>query len=100
MENKISQNAQNYYAFITFVLLLFLKSIENVVSMIRDNASFSIAFSNLVGSNIISCNNHWFNLAVKHILEISPDIISKVNEIMRKIIISNNRRFATRKDTS
>lgn len=70
MENEKPQNAHGHYEFVTFVLPVIDKNIQNFVALIEYNEYTSRAFGHLVGSNFIGCHRNRLSLSVKEILPI------------------------------
>lgn len=85
MENEESQDANEHYDFVKFVLSVFGKTMDNVVALIGDNTSTNKAFARCLGPFFVGCHSHRYNLAMKDILEEYEEVIEKVQAIMKKL---------------
>lgn len=68
MGNEDSQNADDHFEFLEFVLGVFGKSFSNVAVLIGDNCNTNRAFSRRVGPIFVGCHSHRYNLALKDIM--------------------------------
>ena len=69
LASKTSFAANDHYEQIEWTLVLYSKSLGNVVALIGDNASVNKSLSNLCNKPLTGCASHRFNLAVKKFLE-------------------------------
>lgn len=61
---------------------------KNLVAVIGDNCDTTRSITHRKGPTFISCNSHKFNLAVKGIIESIQTIVTPVNNLNEKFILS------------
>ena len=82
--NEASQGASDHREFITFVLELYGKSVDNLVALVGDNCYTYRALSSSMGVGFVGCAGHRYNLAMKDLLHPHKKILDKVRDIMSK----------------
>ncbi len=82
---ETSQDSDNHLEFVTFVLSVFQKSLENVVVFVGENSSTNKALSKKSSIEFVGCPSHRFNLAMKEIIRINEVVIDKVQSLMKKL---------------
>lgn len=85
LENEESLNADEHIKFLDITLDKYQKSWENVACLIGDNCSTNRSIARKMKKSFVGCASHRFNLAVKDYLKTYENILSKVNELMKKL---------------
>ncbi len=80
-ENKISQSAE-------FVLSIFGKSFDNVVSIFGGNCAFNNSIAIKLGIGFVGCGSYRFNLFVQTIIDQHTEIIDCLRKLMKKPVNS------------
>lgn len=88
MKNEETQNANEHYEFILFVLSVYGKTMQNVVAVVGDNCNTNRAMSRRIGPIFVGCYSHRFNLAVRDLLSKYKKVTSKVQQVMKKLSYS------------
>ena len=83
--DETTYTAENHKAFITDVLELFGKSLENLIYMVADNAPVNTCLADLIGIPMIGCASHRFNLACMKYLEIHETVLKKIQSVMTNL---------------
>ncbi len=83
-ENETSQGASDHREFITLVLELYVKPVDNLVALVGDNCytKRTLASSKVVG--FVGCASHRYNLAMKDLLHPLQKMLDKFRDIMSK----------------
>ena len=84
-DDEDSLTAKSLQEYLTFTLSVFNKDWTNVSALIGDNCATNKAVANSTGVGFIGCASHRFNLAVQDILVQHDDIITIVNDLMKKL---------------
>lgn len=79
-------NANKHYKFILSVLTVFVKTLQNVGTVVEDNCVTNWAVSHLIGSNFIWCGSLQYIVGVQDVSRQIEDEIDSVKVIMRKLL--------------
>lgn len=85
MENEESLNADEHFEFLSFVLSVFGKSMDNVVAVTGDNCNTNKFMVRRTGPTFVGCHSYRINLFVQDFMQPYADIILKVSQLMRKL---------------
>lgn len=83
VETGFSANA--HIDLIEFVLEVYGKSLDNVVSICADNAEVNKAVASRCNLPLVGCSSHRFNLAIMDFLKPHDKLLNKVNILMGKL---------------
>ncbi len=88
MEDETNQGVENYIEFLQFVLDVYDRSLDDVVSLTGDNCAVNKAIDNKctqIGPlQFLGCASHRFNLYVKSMITSNESHIFRVRAIMQK----------------
>lgn len=82
-ESKLDED--EYIEFMSYVLGLYQKSLENVICMIGDIVSVNSSISTKTGVPLVGSASHRFNLVVQDVLSCDMELLTKVNLLMVKL---------------
>lgn len=82
--DEFSSNALERFEFLRFVLSVYKKYVS-YIALVVDNASTYRSFGRQVISCFVACHNHRFNLAVKEKLQPHDDLLSKVEDVIKRL---------------
>lgn len=85
LAEETSLNTSEHEYMIRWVLELFGKSFDNVVTIIGDNISTNHALADLAECHFIGCASHRLNLAVQDFLQPYQGVLSRVRDLTRKL---------------
>lgn len=84
-EDEASLNTEELYKYITFTLSVYDKTWKNTTAIVRDNCTVNRLFAKKVSCGFVVCSIHRFNLAVQDIIEQHRRIVSKVQDLMKRL---------------
>lgn len=82
-ENSLS--AEEQYNFVKFVIFVYHRTFENVVTLIGDNAHMNRAFARRVGAVFLEYHSHWFNVAVTDFKAGYDTVVECIHTLIRKM---------------
>lgn len=82
MGDEKSLDAEEHVKFINETLVLYKKSIANVIAFVADNCATNKRTARLSGVPMVGCASHRFNLAVMQIVEENEEAVEKVRALM------------------
>lgn len=88
MENQATQDGNEHFEFLGFVLSVFDKTLHNIVALLNDNAGTNLSIARKFGSLYNDCDNHWFNFAVQDNVKVQKVKIAKAQLLMEKLLFN------------
>lgn len=83
--DEISLDADENFAFMSYILYLYKFSWDSISALIGENCSTNKAIANNISKLFIGCASHRFNLAVQLIMVEEEELLSQINCLMSKL---------------
>ena len=77
--------AHDNVKFISCILDVYKKTLENVICLVGDNCNTNKALSNKVQKPLVGCASHRYNLAMKFVFSNDEDLICNIDTITAKL---------------
>lgn len=88
IERETSHNSKEHLYFLVFLLSLYDRTVNNLVTLIGDNCSTKQAFSRIVGGHVLFCHIHCYNFAANKNIEKKKELVEKIESLMKNLSYS------------
>eukprot|EP00644_Phytophthora_capsici_P016011 jgi/Phyca11/115609/e_gw1.28.288.1 len=89
-DEATDHSSASYVKFLKGVLPFFNRDITSVVYLVGDNCAVNTRLSDLLSIPLVGCASHRLNLAVQDFMAKYDSLLSKIQEMMRKLRTLNH----------